>query len=121
MNDLRHLFKVNAVLSAHSSSREHEEVSLRRIFRESRRGLRRFVVYVELSDLERGKPLTVSVEIRNATEELVWEPVEDSVLMRQNRSEWVFWMDGPPLIRGGYAISLIVNGRLTDLRLIDIE
>lgn len=121
MSDFRRPFKVNAVLSAHSSSREHGDVSLRRIFREARRGIRRFVVYAELSDLDRGQALTVSVEIRNAAEDLVWEPVEDSILMRQNRSEWVFWRDGPPLIRGSYAISLIVNGRLADVRLIDLE
>jgi hypothetical protein len=118
---MKHEPKIGAFITALGSHSARGGLGLTHIFREGRRRLRRFVVYVELAELTLGAKLNVAVELLDEQNDLVWDAMEVSETNRLRTGAWLFHLDGPGLSAGSYALHLYVNGTIADVRNLLLE
>lgn len=113
--------KVAAFITALGSHSARGGLGLTHIFREVRRSLKRFVVYVELAELMLGAKLNVKVELLDEQDDLVWDAMDVEEVNRLRTGAWLFHLDGPARPAGAYALHLYVNGIIVDVRNLLLE
>jgi hypothetical protein len=118
---MKQLPKVAALLTARNSHSARGGVGLTAIFREARRGLKRFVVYVELAELMLGRRTHLKLELVDEHNELVWDYMETEEINRLRTGAWMFYMQGAALKAGAYALYLYFNGTILDVRNLQLE
>jgi len=113
--------KLGAFITARNGRIDGDGVSLKRVFRRTKRGLRSLAVYVELGELLTGHRLKVEVRVVDDEDQLIWESIASDELVRYRERELLFQLDGMALKLGSVAVELHVNGILLDVRRLSLE